>query len=77
MPCSYSAAVFLNRGSYSFIHIFLAGLEIPGGPPQIEETSEIAQGEPAGLGEPGTPGEPVGPVGPGGLVGPVGPSGQS
>ena len=68
MPCSYSAAVFLNRGSYSFIHIFLAGLEIPGGPPQIEETSEIA------VGEPGGPDEPVGPVGP---AGPVGPSGQS
>ena len=61
MPCSYSAAVFLNRGSYSFIHIFLAGLEIPGGPPQIEETSEIAEGGPGELG---------GPVGPGQLSGP-------
>ena len=48
---------------YSYI---LAGLEIPGGPPQIEKTSEIALGEPGGAGEPGGPDEL------GGLGGPLG-----
>ena len=42
----------------------MAGLEIPGGPPQIEKTSEIALGEPGGPGELGGPGGPVGSRGP-------------
>ena len=70
---------FPNRGPYLSIHIFLAGLEIPGGPPQIEKTSEVALGEPGELGGPGEPGEPdeLGepgePRGPGGPDGPRGP----
>ena len=45
----------------------MAGLEIPGGPPQIENTSEVALGQPGELGEPG---EPRGPGGPGEPRGP-------
>ena len=33
----------------------MAGLEIPGGRPQIEKTSDIALGEPGGSGGPGEP----------------------